>query len=501
MSLMSTDNRPELPKGCYLRGNVIWVSYKDENGKWVKCSTNCKRDELERARRFVNATLRGVELKIQRIDQDNTLGGYIRRWLDDRERRGVASVVDERSRLEKYVLPHVGSVPIQEFKPRHTRDLVRTIREMKDEDGERKLAPRTVHHIYNTLHNVFESALVDEIIYIANPVRVARGELPKKVDADPEWRAQATYTVDEVVALISSPIIPVERRVMYALKSLAGMRHGEAAAFCWRHRDKTMEPLARLNVVQAWCSRESEIKSTKTEVTRGVPEHVVLGKILDAWETKHWPRIYGRRPTPDDFVVPARTMRCVAVKDANDAFKRDLAALELRVKAGTNRDRGGHDLRSWYETRCIEDGAEFLLVRRTTHAAPKSVSGGYERFSWATLCRAISRLNIELPDEKVLEFGTVLVQSEKKAAGRWSSLVTPSGLEPDKVCATNSNRTSIFVENQVEPRTVADTHEYYRRTKVGTVQTAARMLEEAIRRGDAPRALELVAQFRILGAQ
>ena len=36
-----------------------------------------------------------------------------------------------------------------------------------------------------------------------NPVKVKRGELPAKLDADPEWRAQATYTVSEVERLIA----------------------------------------------------------------------------------------------------------------------------------------------------------------------------------------------------------------------------------------------------------------------------------------------------------
>jgi len=485
-----------LPKYCFLRGQVIWVSYKNEDGRWVNRSTKCKVNEVERARRYVNALLRGVEIKVQRSGTDpRTVADYVARWLDDRERRGIAAVVDERSRLEKYALPYVGQIDLQELRPRHVRDMVRSLRELKDDDGERLLAPRTIHHVYNTLHNVFETAIVDEVVYTANPVRVAAGELPKKVDADPEWRSEATYTVEEVEQLLSSPIIPVERRVMHGLKALAGLRHGEAAALCVRHVDFTAQPLSRLHVVQAWCSRHREVKSTKTEETRMIPVHPSLSTILSLWLRDHWPRVYGRQPGLDDFVVPTRTFRCVAVKDANDAFKRDLAALGLRVEAGQYRDRGGHDLRSWYETRCIEDGAEYLLLRRTTHAAPKNVAGGYERFSWAALCRQIEKLQIKLP-ENPLELSAVSLQAAKKAGGRWTSVVTPSGLEGEFGDPSNGNRSPVTVEDRTEARPVATTHEYYRRKELSAVSTAARMLEQAIRGGDAPRALEIVAQLR-----
>jgi len=76
--------------------------------------------------------------------------------------------------------------------------------------------------------------------------------------------------------------------------------------------------------------------------------------------------------------------------DAVHAFKADLEALGLRVEAGERRDRGGHDLRGWSKTRCIEDGADSLIIRRTTHAPPRDVNAGYERFTWATICREVS---------------------------------------------------------------------------------------------------------------
>ena len=86
-------------------------------------------------------------------------------------------------------------------------------------------------------------------------------------------------------------------------------------------------------------------------------------------------------------MVPTRNLTPIDASDAMHAFKADLESLGLRVEAGERRDRGGHDLRGWYKTRCIEDGADSLIIRRTTHAPPRDVNAGYERFTWATLCR------------------------------------------------------------------------------------------------------------------
>jgi integrase len=242
-----------------------------------------------------------------------------------------------------------------------------------------------------------------------NPVRVKRGELPKKIDKDPEWRAQAIYTKDEVQQLIGDPRIPVERRVLWSLKALAGLRHGEAAALRWRHYDVAMEPLGRLTIAMSFDSHLLEEKRTKTETTRYVPVHPLLAEILKTWREQHWETHFGRKPVADDFIVPGPEMVPVNKNDACGALKFDLKTLGLRVAAGKFRSRGGHDLRSWFKTATIEDGADSDLIRRCTHAPPKDVDSGYKRFSWSTYCREVAKLSISLKSfGGVLTLGTPL---------------------------------------------------------------------------------------------
>lgn len=416
-----------------VRGNKLWAQLKGVKhaGKWDSIPTDFSVGDETAALRWARAYQRKIDAQLGAAGTPNgplTLRMYTARWLKEREDRSVLSVESERRWLTKYVMPEIGDVGIADVRIKHVRDMVKKL------TASGTLAPRSVLHVISTLHNVFEGAITDEVLDTVNPVKLKKHEMPSKIDADPEWRSQATYTVHEVQQLISDARIPVERRVQYALKAIAGLRHGEVAALCWRHIDRTAEPLARINVVQAARKLNKPtrtiIKSTKNGETRAVPLHPTLAKILASWKLEHWERTYGRQPTADDFVVPTRTMKPVDGADAVNAMKADLATLGLRVEAGKKRDRGGHDLRSWYKTRCIEDGGDSLIVRLTTHAPPKDVNAGYERFSWSTVCREIGKLKIDVLDGKVLELSTALSTASKKAGARWSYVVTPKGLEP-----------------------------------------------------------------------
>ena len=410
----------------YLRGKVWWCRLKNEHDKWISKTTG-ERDK-RKAERYRVAAQAALDAKRESTEAEQlTVKVYAERWIADRETRRVRSWKNEKTRLEKHALPLIGDLLLAQVDPQDIRDMVRALRKTK-------LAPRTVLHVYNTVHNMFENAVVEQrdTGVTSNPVKVKRGELPRKIDKDPEWRMLATFTTDEVERLISDERIPVERRVMYALKSVAGgLRHGEAAAVRWRNLDTSAKPLARLTIAASYDSDRREIKSTKTEAVRQVPVHPALAKILATWKLSHWERIYGRQPTPDDFIVPARTFNPINKTDAARAMKADLATLGLRVAAGENRSRGGHDLRAWFKTQAIEDGADSTIIRRVTHAPPKDVDGGYNRFSWNARCREVSKLRISAESRgQILPFATPLATVEQKARNRWQKVVTPPGLEP-----------------------------------------------------------------------
>ena len=161
-----------------------------------------------------------------------TLNMFAERWLTDRERRKIRDVTNDRGRLTKHMLPVLGDTPIGELRPRHIRDLVRDWRSAEE------MAPRTIRKVYGTLHTLFRDAVIDELID-HTPCVLSSKELGPNEDKDPEWRATAVYDRDEFIKLITSEALPPDRRMVYALMGLAGLRHGEMAGLHWRNYDAT----------------------------------------------------------------------------------------------------------------------------------------------------------------------------------------------------------------------------------------------------------------------
>ena len=200
-----------------------------------------------------------------------------------------------------------------------------------------QLAPRTIRSVYGTLHTLFKDAVVDELIDVS-PCVLKREDLPKNKDKDPTWRAGAVFTREELQNLISHPGLPQDRRVLYALLGLSGIRFGEASALRWRHLDASQTPLSRLVVAVSYNTNNRTEKSVKTEQPRLVPVHPPLAKLLAEWKLGGWATMIGRFPTPDDLIIPARRGANRSRHHSLTKFQEDCDYLQIRR-------RRQHDLR------------------------------------------------------------------------------------------------------------------------------------------------------------
>lgn len=414
-----------MPK-VYKKGAKWWftvVGYKVP-GKRSAMPTDYKATEetREAAQKYADAAQRAIDKRSSSTVKagPRTVTDFAEAWLLEREQRGIGSVAMDKGRLRNHALPVIGAMKLGEVEPHHIRDLMRGLKR-KINDG--KMAPRSALHVYGILRAMFNDALMERLI-VSSPMLIPRGELPQKVDKDPEWRQLATYESHEVRALLSDPRIPPRRRVEYGLKALAGLRHGEAAGLLLRHYDRTTPHLGQLNVVRSY-----EKKRTKTGVARLVPVHPELARLLDAWLGYWWPRVLGRNPGPDDLIVPTRSFTPVSADDANEAFKADLEMLGLRVDAGAFRDRGGHDFRAWFRTTALDNGASPEALRPVTHAKPKDVEGGYTRLPWRALCAAVAAIPLTL-EGAPLRFATGGATGDETPRNDAYTVVTPLGLEP-----------------------------------------------------------------------
>lgn len=326
---------------------------------------------------------------------------YAARWVAGRRKSGVATIENERQRLDDYVLPVIGKRPLAEVSRKEIKALMAKVAEEPSKHTGKPHKPRTVHRIYEAMRTMFNDAVLDEVLVVSQcTLRIKRGELPPKQDGDPLWRAQALFTRDEVETLLSDERVPHQRRMYYGIGLLTGTRLGEISGRRWRDYDPEAQPLGRL-----LCATQYDDQPLKGQrPAREVPVHPTLAAMLAAWKLA-WPSIYGRHATPEDFIVPKRAVGYHRVGITPGAMTQanvwrnlqdDLAALGLRR-------RRVHDTRRTLTTLALTDGADKYLLRWITHGPQKADAfDSYVSPPWEALCKQISGLRISLRTAKVV---------------------------------------------------------------------------------------------------
>lgn len=392
-----------------------WIEYTAHGRRYQVSSGTADRRAADKREREI---LRSIELGTWAPPESagqsrETIASYAERWTERRRKAGVRTADDEAARLRTYVLPALvqvgeqqtplGSVALVDLRRPQVAAWLLALQTLTSATTGKRLAPRTVRHVYDVLRTMMLDAVQDELI-AATPctLRERKGELPKKRDADPRWRAGAVYTRSELEALIGSREIPIDRRVYYALLGVAGLRSSEAAGLRWRDYDDRAAPLGRLTVaMQIGADREE--RELKTEQPRLVPVHGVLAALLDTWRREGWPAFFLRHPRPDDLIVPSRAGAEVA-RAGSKARERLLA--DLRTLGLRDTGRARHALRATLVTLGTEDGALRDVLDLLVWAKPSEVRAGYQRFGWPALCAEVARLRIELrPGADVVTLG------------------------------------------------------------------------------------------------
>jgi integrase len=237
------------------------------------------------------------------------------------------------------------------------------------------LAQRTIYNIYTVVSAMFRDAKLADLIE-QTPCILDERQLGPLVDKNPEWRDDAVFARDEVETIIADARIPADRRMVYALELLAGVRPGEAAALRWRHYDPTVTPLGKILVAKSYNTRGNVEKTTKTDAVKHIPVHPVLAAMLAEWRLAGWAEMMGRAPGPDDLIVPLppdaalRRRSCHGEPYRPNDYSgarwrdRDLPALGWR-------HRRHYDMRATFITLAIEDGADPDVIENSRDAHPE----------------------------------------------------------------------------------------------------------------------------------
>lgn len=318
-----------------------------------------------------------------------TVAAYATRWA---KALTHLSADAERKNIELHVAPSsLGELKLTEVTPRLIAAWIMEVRAKPSPRGG-TLAPHTVRGIYQVLFKMFVSAVFEEAVP-SNPCQLPRGILPKAADKVPGARLGWRYEREEVVQFISSPEIPQDRRVLYAVLFLAGLRRGEVIVLRWKDWDRVRKPLGCIAVSRGFNSKKRLEKGTKTGAVREVPAHPTLAAILAEWKLGGWERHYGRAPEPEDLIVPTKSLK---LRDGTNIY----AQLAYDARRLGIRPRRVHGARHTFISLLIDDGARPDLVARLTHTRPvRSAFDVYRNEAWSTLCTEVLRLQIErIPD-------------------------------------------------------------------------------------------------------
>ncbi len=338
-------SRDEWNGSVKVHRGILHLQVKDGvDGDWVERSL--KLPDTPANRKIAEKKLRDLrEAILGRLGALGTIGpatvrAWAKKWFEDRERTGLTRIAEDRAKFERHVcqvrgegwsLP-IGDMPLEDVHPRHMVEVVKRMQDAVEDDGvTKKYAPRTWRNVYYTARALFRDAEVEELIpRNTSPCNLTKRQLGKMRDKTPGWRESAIYTRHELHGLVfDDEVIPLVRRVMYALLGVAMLRDGELAGLRFRRMQFDAEPLGRLSIMTSY-----DDGSTKTEIERFMPIHPSIAPLLAEWKLSGWAQTFGRSPTPDDLVVP------VPPAGAREgAIVRKLAIAAFRAKLLAARDR------------------------------------------------------------------------------------------------------------------------------------------------------------------
>lgn len=202
-----------------------------------------------------------------------TLAAWSERWCDAREERGLTSVKDDRGRLRKWVLPHLGPRPMVEIK---RLDLEHLVEELDAVVRAELLSWRTARNVWAVVSKMFDDACRSKVLALRvlteNPCAGIRGP-------DEGVRKSKSYVYpNEFARLVACSRVPIRWRRLFAVAIYTYTRAGELEAL--EKEDVDLDAML-IHVHRAIDrSEEGEAKETKTNNPRRIPIEAPLVPLL-----------------------------------------------------------------------------------------------------------------------------------------------------------------------------------------------------------------------------
>jgi integrase len=225
---------------------------------------------LTEARKELRALVRSGDTGEHVDPTKMTVGQWIDQWIEagapGRKKKKVGQRTLERYEelLRVHVKPKLGARPLQKLAATEIDELYRELDSLVDEDGDRKIAPMTLHHVHVTFNSCLSTAERKGLI-LANPMRRAE-QIPSPGESDHGLALSET----DLNKLVNGfrPLTSIYPIV--SLTAAIGARRNEVLAFRWIDFDpekKTIRVERALEVTKKFGIRYKEPKTWRGKRT------------------------------------------------------------------------------------------------------------------------------------------------------------------------------------------------------------------------------------------
>lgn len=373
------------------RGEALEAVIVQPDGEKVRKATGLRVGQENEAEAVLEEALRQLQVDALPASGELTVKAWGARWIEDRKAREKLEWTHEESHLKHFVYPELGRLTLAEVTDVVMLDWARGLVKQRGPSGKHP-SPTYIRKITATARALFKEAVRRHLVE-RTPCAWEDSDLPE-LEANARV-SEGGFEAPDVARLIYDRRIPEDRRVLYALEFLTGMRTGEAAARRWEDWEPAyLGKLGRLVAKTAYNTRHRLVKSTKTRVEKWIPVHPALAELLEAWKREGWERYTGRAPTPEDLIAPAARGGFRNNSHSWRCFRDDLRTLGIQHQRH-------YESRATFIGLAEGAGADPESIARITHASLKGAKDLYRRarLYWPRMCEAVECIQLPRPRE------------------------------------------------------------------------------------------------------
>jgi integrase len=363
-----TGKRSHGDGGIDARGENVWrLRYRINGKRFSETFHGTLLEARKELRRLIKSGDDGEHIAPDKI----TLATWIGRWIallerqqdeGERRRRGLVSArtIERYAELLRcHVTPTLGTRPVQKIQASEIDDLYVKL--------EKKLSPRTVHHVHTVLGACLKSA-VRKGLRAANPV--ARAEAPSAGESDHGMVLDEDQLRTLLTGFKGSVLFPI-----LAVAAFTGARRNEILALRWCDLDATNKTLRIERSLEKTDKHGLALKGPKT--ARGKRTITIDDDLLALLLVERERLLRVRAGVPDNAAVDLSL-----VKLPDDALifpnapgpGEDYSFVKLRMPNNVTKEFGRrasklgfpdlrlHDLRGTHETLLLDAGVPVHVV-------------------------------------------------------------------------------------------------------------------------------------------